>query len=195
MLSKKFTTALSVLVMSVGFAAHAADVDSLKERAEQGDAQAQYELGLMYQNGEGSLKADTQAAIDWLTQSAKNGLEKADKALNDLYANRDNIADVIQSNADKAGDLFDQGVAAGKDLWNQMMNSGVAKDTEKAVDWITKAAVAGNAAAQNKLGEMYWEGTGVKQDKKAAASWFKKACDNGNTDGCTNYRKTTERSF
>ena len=195
MLGKSIFTAVSLLLLSVSFVSHATDIDSLKDRAEKGDAQAQYELGLLYQTGEGNLKADTQAAIDWLSQSAKNGLEKADKALNDIYANRDNIADMLQSHADKAGNIFDQGVAAGKDLWNQMMNSGVAKDTEKAVDWITKAASAGNAAAQNKLGEMYLNGTGVKQDKKAAASWFKKACDNGNADGCSNYRKTTERSF
>lgn len=191
----KILTAATSFALSACVVANATDIDTLKERAQKGDAQAQYELGLLYQKGESSLKADTQSAIDWLKDSAKTGLEKADKSLNNLYANRDNIADMLQDKADKAGELFDQGVTAGKDLWNQMMNSGVAKDTEKAVEWITKAASAGNAAAQNKLGEMYLNGTGVQKDKQAAASWFKKACDNGNADGCSNYRKSTERSF
>lgn len=194
MFGKSLAAAFLAVTLTIG-AAHATDVDALKERAEKGDAQAQYELGMLYKNGQEGLKADTQAAIDWLAQSAKNGLEKADKAINDIYANRDDIAKSLQENADKAGDLFDKGVAAGKDWWNEMTGSGVAKDAEKAFEWLKKSAQSGNAAAQNKLGEMYLEGIGVAKDNAAAAEWFKKACANGSKEACLNYGKATLRSF
>ena len=40
-------------------------------------------------------------------------------------------------------------------------------------------AEAGNAAAQNNLGLMYDNGTGVAQDYAAAVSWYRTAADQG----------------
>ncbi len=44
--------------------------------AEQGDAWAQYNLGLIYKNGEG-VSQDYEKAIDWFTKSAEQGFAVA----------------------------------------------------------------------------------------------------------------------
>ena len=49
----------------------------------------------------------------------------------------------------------------------------------KDVPTLTAMAEAGNAAAQNNLGVMYDNGTGVAQDYAAAVSWYRKAADQG----------------
>jgi TPR repeat protein len=60
----------------------AASVDSLKERAAQGDAEAQYSLGLMYQNGEG-VPQDYVQAYKWFSLAAATYTDKPnhDKAV------------------------------------------------------------------------------------------------------------------
>jgi TPR repeat protein len=47
-----------------------------KKSAEQGNAEAQYNLGTLYFNGEGTLKDKKQTAF-WIRKSYENGLEKA----------------------------------------------------------------------------------------------------------------------
>lgn len=46
----------------------------------------------------------------------------------------------------------------------------------------TKAASAGSAEAQLRLGEMYFYGEGVAVDEKAARSWFDKSATQGNAE-------------
>jgi TPR repeat protein len=45
----------------------------------------------------------------------------------------------------------------------------------KAYKWYMKAAKRGDPMAQNNLGVLYTEGTGIKQDYKKAIKWYTKA--------------------
>ena len=47
-------------------------VDELRKKAEAGDAAAQYNLGVMYANGNGVL-SDSAEAVRWYRKSAKQG--------------------------------------------------------------------------------------------------------------------------
>ena len=51
----------------------------------------------------------------------------------------------------------------------------------EAVEWFLKAAVLGDANAQNQLGLMYEKGQGVKKDYSKAFEWYSKSADQGNT--------------
>jgi len=51
-------------------------VDWFTKSAEQGNAEAQYNLGLMYANGQGVLR-DKAKAAEWLKKAAAQGYEKA----------------------------------------------------------------------------------------------------------------------
>ena len=54
-----------------------------RKAAEQGIAEAQYNLGVMYANGEG-VPRDQAKAVEWLQKAAKQGLAKAQEALRRL---------------------------------------------------------------------------------------------------------------
>ena len=53
------------------------------------------------------------------------------------------------------------------------------------MEWYLKAAEQGDAWAQNDLGEMYYNGTGVAQSYEKAAGWYLKAAERG--DDCAQY--------
>ena len=57
---------------------------TLQERAEQGDAQAQYELGKLRWDGTEDLAKDRVEAVRWYRKAAEQGLAEAQKALKEL---------------------------------------------------------------------------------------------------------------
>ena len=61
-----------------------------KKAAEQGYGEAQYNLGLMYDNGEG-VEINKQEAIKWYKKSAKKGIAQAQYDLAVTYYNGDGI--------------------------------------------------------------------------------------------------------
>jgi TPR repeat protein len=56
-------------------------------------------------------------------------------------------------------------------------------ETQKAFQWITKAAEAGLPFAQAELGEYYETGTGVAQNRREAIIWYGKAARGGRAIG------------
>jgi len=59
---------------------------SIKERAEQGDAEAQSALGIMYDLGEGVPEDDAEA-VKWYRKAAEQGNGEAQHTLGIMYAN------------------------------------------------------------------------------------------------------------
>ena len=57
-----------------------------KEHAEKGDAESQFQLGLMYINGEG-VTSDDYEAMKWLSRSAEQGHKAADFVYTNLLNN------------------------------------------------------------------------------------------------------------
>jgi hypothetical protein len=67
-----------------GDASYADDADALKARAENGDSDAQYELGLRYYSGDGVAKDDGEA-MSWIREAAEQGEPRAEFALGLAY--------------------------------------------------------------------------------------------------------------
>jgi len=61
------------------------ELGTLKERAEKGDAQAQYHLGLMYAEGKGMAR-DEAEAVHWYRKAAEQGFAPAQNDLGSMYA-------------------------------------------------------------------------------------------------------------
>jgi len=59
-------------------------IKQFRALAVQGDANAQYDLGLMYQNGEG-VTADDKEAFAWFRKAAENGLAQAQTQVGLMY--------------------------------------------------------------------------------------------------------------
>lgn len=53
--------------------------------------------------------------------------------------------------------------------------AGIRKNYANSAAWFARAAKAGHAAAQYKLGGMYFAGRGVREDQGRAAYWWRKA--------------------
>ncbi len=70
---------------------HATALKEWRPLAEQGDATAQYYLGVMYQNGEGVTQNYAVATLRYF-QAAEQGLASAQKNLGVMYARGDGVA-------------------------------------------------------------------------------------------------------
>ncbi len=86
-----FACGVNAGVFEDGFAAiergdYAAAYRLWKPLAEQGDADAQYNLGFMYGNGKG-VPQDYREAVKWYRKAAEQGLAKAQSNLGFMYGN------------------------------------------------------------------------------------------------------------
>jgi uncharacterized protein len=93
-----FTPALATLgLLFARIKNHEQAVACWKKAAEQGDPEAQYNLGLMYSKGQGTEK-DLAQAFNWFTQAAQQGVPSAQGRLGLMYATGDTVArDLIEA--------------------------------------------------------------------------------------------------
>ena len=166
---------------------HVTAAKGYRAHAEKGHADAQYNLGLMYMNGQGVRRDDGQA-LTWFYRAAKQGHALAQTNLGSLYeAGRG-----VQKNDSEAVRWYrsaaDQGeVYAQNNLGNMYFNGrGVRQSDAEAVRWYRRAAGQGQANAQSTLGFMYLSGRGVARDDALAARWSRRAAEQGNAHAQNN---------
>lgn len=144
--------------------------------AEQGNAPAQHNLGVMYEKGQGVAK-DEAKAVQWYTKAAEQGTAAAQFNLGVMYVNGRGVA----KDGAKAVVWFtkaaEQGVAAAQFNLGQMYDfgHGVASDEGKAIQWYIEAAQQGDVSAQYSLGLIY-EGA-HRQDYRKAVKMFSLAAE------------------
>jgi TPR repeat protein len=119
----------------------AAALEKLKPHAEQGNAEAQFRLGLIYREGKGVAQDDKQAT-DWLNKAAEQGHVEAQENLGLSYAKGLGVEpDWVQ--ADK---WFGIAAASGKEsaIKNQqvvevhMQPENIAEANKLAQEWLAK---------------------------------------------------------
>ena len=157
------------------------DIEQIRKAAEQGDAKAQTNLGVMYAEGKGIPK-DAQKAMKWFRKAAEQGLALAQYNLGVTYA----FGKGVPKDAQKAVKWYrkaaEQGLAfAQYDLGNMYSGGrGIPYDAQKAMKWYRKAAEQGLGFAQEDLGNMYYWGEGPK-DAQKAVKWYRKAAEQGSS--------------
>ena len=139
-----------------------------REKAEAGDAAAQWWLGASYQYGVGAEKNHRQA-LHWYRLAARQGSQPAQDMLQALsgQARERQLEQQLLEHAEQ-GDAQAQ-YEVGRRFWN---GDGVDQDHKQAADWFDRAARQGLAAAQWALGLCYERGDGVEQDMWQAAAWY-----------------------
>ncbi len=157
--------------------------------AEDGDVNAQYELGRRYRKlyDEDGGKESCSMAIKWFKKAAQQGHANAMVMLAGAYhfgiygmPKNDVEAYRYCSEAAKKGNAYAQ-----LNLGSLYMEGdGVEKDTIEAKKWFKKAvenfkksAKKGDAGSQNALGSCYQDGTGVEQNYEEAINWYQKAAE------------------
>jgi uncharacterized protein len=175
-----------------GYAAYEAGdyaeaVKWFRKAAEQGDAIAQYNLALMYRDGEGVTQDDAEA-VKWFRKAAEQGVANAQYNLALRYDKGKGVTQDYAEAAKWFRKAAKQGNASAQSNLGVMYfnGEGVTQDVAEALKWYRKAAEQGVAQAQHNLGVMYYKGYGVLQDTIAAHMWFNIAAVNGDKDGVTN---------
>jgi uncharacterized protein len=174
------TMRFSTLLLLIGAFALAADqnvarqrIEETKEKAEQGDATAQFNLGWCYAHGDEVLQDYAQAAT-WYRKAAEQGHAAAQYHLGWYYAQglvvtQDHATAVNWYRKAAEQGNADAQVALGMAY---AFGHGVEQDHAAAVGWYRKAAEQGDAGAQFKLGTSYMEGRGVARSDLEAYVWL-----------------------
>jgi len=145
----------------------------IKPMAEQGKAAAQFNLALMYDNGQGVTKNYAEA-VKWFRRAAEQGDADAQFNLALKYAKGQGVPQDYTEAMKWYRKAAEQGYAQAQNNLALMYGDGkgVTKNYAEAVKWFRRAAEQGDAKAQNNLGIMYEEGQGVPQDYILAHMWF-----------------------
>ena len=136
-------------------AAEQEDIQTLRQRAEQGDTDAQFNLGLSYYQGQGVKQSDKQA-VYWWRKAAEQGDPIAQFNLGLMYEDGRGVA----QNDAKAVYWYQKAAEQGNvdAQFNLALmyedGRGVAQNDAKAVYWYQKAAKQGDAGAQAALDNM-----------------------------------------
>ncbi|MBI3903747.1 MAG: sel1 repeat family protein [Nitrosomonadales bacterium] len=155
------------------FKAAAAEIQNL---ARQGNAEAQADLGEMYEEGLG-VQQDYVQAVEWFRKSAAQGNADAQSNLGMMYFNGRGIPQDYAQAAEwfrKSSAHSPAGASDGKD-------PSAPQHNEK-LEWYRKNVERGVVNAQLILGTMYESGLGIPQDYVQAVEWYRKAAAQGNVD-------------
>lgn len=167
-----FGSSLALILALLAAPGHAQDA-ALLQAAQTGQPEAQYRLGLLYQDGDGVLQNFATAA-EWYAKAAYQGHAGAQNRLaRHLYEGlgvpRDTVAALEWfAKAAASGDAqmqYDYAVA------RQALATGP-EDLTDAANWYAKAAEQGHTDAQVSLGLMYQNGEGVPRDPARARALY-----------------------
>lgn len=152
--------------------------------AEQGDAEAQYQLYNAYDDGNG-VEQNAELAREWCKKAADNGhiVAAALTGLHEMIFG--NTVDAVKywEIAARGGHL-----KAATDLADLYLEGkdGVPINKARAIELLNEAANAGFAEAQNSLGICYVTGNGVPENAFEAVRWFEKAAEQDEEFGMKN---------
>jgi uncharacterized protein len=148
--------------------------------ANKGDANAQFNLGLMYEYGQG-VPQDYEEAVKWYKKAAEQNFAGAQYNLGLLCEDGKGLPQDYKESVKwytKAAE-HDFVIAQHNLALLYANGQGVPQDYKEAVKWYTKAAEQGDANSQYNLGLMYAYGKGVPQNYKEAVKWYTKAAEQG----------------
>jgi TPR repeat protein len=153
---------------------------SLQSLAEQGKADAQFDLGFAYAKGQG-VPRDDAVARHWFELAAGQGVAKAEYWMG-LMSERGrggprSYADALQWYRRAAEQGFSPAEVALGRFYGRGL--GVARDPQQRTDWYRRAAEHGNPVGAWALGNFYQFGNGMDKDIATARQWYLRAADKG----------------
>lgn len=135
-------------------------VTALQDAASAGDPMAQWQLGLMYESGEG-VAQDKAKAFGYFAEIADQHADTAPKGTE---------ADIVANSFVKMGDYYKDGVP----------EAGVPKDEDYSIKLLMHAAsYFGDADAQYRVGEMYLDKNALGDNPLQSARWLSLAAHKG----------------
>ena len=151
-----------------------AEAEQILKSAEQGNAEAQYLLGCLYESGEG-IEQNYSKALEWYRKAAEQGNAGAQSCLGKFY--EEGLG--VQQDYNESAKWYRKAAECGEPAAQLAMVQIclVEKKYPEAVQWCYKVAKQGNVKAQCFMGQFYELGIGVTKDYKEAFYWYTKAAE------------------
>jgi len=149
--------------------------------ADEGNSEAAYRLGMLYDTGTG-VERDSVEAASWYQQAAEGGNLDAQHNLAVAYANGDGV----ELNISKAMHWWKSAAQRGNadsqynlGIVYAMGVHGIQKNLDNAKKWWRKAAIKGDPMAQYNLGTIYANGDNHVRSYCEATRWWEKSAKMG----------------
>lgn len=155
----------------------AANVARVRSLAQNGNAEAQFQLGRAYQSGEFVPQDDAEAA-KWWERAAVQGNSNAEYRLGNLYHSGAGVKQDDRTAVRWWRDSSNRGNSYGQALLAMAYHlglGGLPKDDVKSFEILQKAADQGFATAEAALGSMYYKGEGIPKNSAEAIKLWRKA--------------------
>lgn len=150
--------------------------------ANYGHVHAQYNIAMLYYNGNGVPK-DYSKAFKWYTKSANQGFMMSQYNLGFMYQEGEGVTKSESLALEWYQKAADQGFVPS---YNQIggiysNKQGLLQNYLLAVKWYLKGSKKGIPESQFNLGSMYLNGKGVSMSVSKAAKWYLKAAEQGHS--------------
>jgi TPR repeat protein len=154
--------------------------DQVRARAEKGNAEAQLELGNLYDNGTGVVR-DRVKAAKWHRLAAEQGLARAQYQVGLDYANGEGVKEDKIAAYQWFLKAAKQGFAMAQLVTGQVLiaGEGTKANSVEGIRWFRQAADQGLVDAEYELGKCFFEGTGVAPDIVAGVTLTRRAAERG----------------
>lgn len=151
-----------------------------KQAAEQGNAEAQFNLGLLYEKGDG-VEQNWKEAVNWYRKAAMQNHSYAEFNLGVCYENGIGVVQDFEEAIKWFRKAAEQGIPNAQCMLGFCYQNGwgVERNNALALYWYLKAAEQEYPEAQCKLGSYYEEGLVVGQSYKESVKWYLKAAEQG----------------
>lgn len=156
-------------------------VANLTVKAEEGVAEAQYDLALHYTYGEG-VEENDKLAFHWYEKASNQNLTIAKVDLATFYLEG---AGGVDKDFQKAEFLLKQAAEQRSEEAHLLLAriytiEPIKKDFSTASYWLKKAADQGSTKAMDIMALMFLDGELIEPDLSEAAYWFQRGSDAGN---------------
>ena len=145
--------------------------------ARRGNAEAEYNLGMMYARGQGVPK-NYEAAFSWFQKAHEKGHPGATFFMGKMFANGIGV----EKDPHKAERMFQKCSSdprAQYEIGLLYFKEDMPRDLDMSARWMLRAAREGNTEAQFVMGQFYKSGAGVPANIKEAVDWLTSAAING----------------
>jgi TPR repeat protein len=156
----------------------AAQIDSIRYKAEHGDAKYQYAYGVCYEKGWG-VEQNEKEALAWYRKAAAQDNGPAYNSIGNFYR----TGSVVKADPKQAIEYYQKG-AAEKDAQSMLSlgncyyyGMGVEKDEKTAIKWWKDAADGGNVYVISQMGDCYYFGISTEKDLTKAVEYLTLAAD------------------
>lgn len=152
-----------------------------RKAAEQGDGEAECRLGAMYYDGTWGQR-DVAEAARWWRKAADQGIVEAQVYLGQCHVRGEGVPEDYGEAAKLLARAAEQGDGQAQFSLACILTAGghgLERDMDRGATWMRKAALQGNAKAQDNMGGMCSVGCGVPQDWTEAVKWYRRAAEQG----------------